>query len=498
MKTKGIILSLSFGFLGGLIALIAFVLINSSSINIIADEDLPHSLVLDYYNSFHQIDDNKSSDFINTNLSNAGFFGLSNIGEIDFTVAAEKTLPAVVHLKTQFNAPNFTLYDFIFGTQPRHTTPVQSSGSGVILSSDGYIVTNNHVIENAEVIEVILNNRRTFPAVLVGRDATTDLALLKIEAENLPHIKYGDSDNIRVGEWVLAIGNPFNLTSTATHGIVSAKARNINILSDNLAIESFIQTDAAVNPGNSGGALVNKRGELIGINTAIASRTGSFVGYSFAIPVNIVRKVVADIVEFGEVQRAYLGVDIMNITTQLANELNLDNIEGVYVGRMWDKGAAKVAGVREGDVILEVDGFKVNSTSQLLEQLSKFRPGDSVDLKIKRNGSQRKYNVVLHNKYGNTDVIVTYKIEELGARFEPLVESDMKRLGISHGIQVSDTYRGVFASNGIRKGYIIMYVNKNPIKTIEDFKNEINRSNSLYIEGLYPNGRRAYYAFTRK
>jgi S1-C subfamily serine protease len=227
-----------------------------------------------------------------------------------------------------------------------------SSGSGVIISSDGYIVTNNHVIENAEIIEVVLNNKKSYSARLLGRDATTDIALLKVEAVNLPYLNYGNSDDIKIGEWVLAIGNPFNLTSTATAGIVSAKARNINIMSDDMAIESFIQTDAAVNPGNSGGALINTKGELIGINTAIASRTGSFVGYSFAIPVNIVRKVVADLVEFGEVQRAYAGIDLVDIDSKIADQLEIEKVEGVYVAGVWKNGAGEKAGIKLAILLL--------------------------------------------------------------------------------------------------------------------------------------------------
>ncbi len=493
MKTKNILLTLGLGLVGGMLGF-AILTIVFGLFSAQPETQHKHKLVMDYYNSF-----NESNSFDNTEISadfHQAFFNISPAIGVDFTDAAANTLPAVVHIKTQFNAPNYTLYDFIFGTQPRHSTPVHSSGSGVILSSDGYVVTNNHVIENAEIIEVILNNRRKFPARIVGRDATTDIALLKVDAENLPHIRYGNSDNIRVGEWVLAIGNPFNLTSTATHGIISAKARNINILSDNLAIESFIQTDAAVNPGNSGGALVNIKGELIGINTAIASRTGSFVGYSFAIPVNIVRKVVADIVEFGEVQRAYLGMDILDIDSKIAAQLNVKDIEGVYATRLWENGAARRAGMQDGDIILEVNGFKVNSTSQLLEQLSKYRPGDEVELLVKRNGRNRSFKAVLQNKFGNTDVIVSHLIEVLGARFEPLPEMDRNRLRISHGIQVSDTYRGRFSANGIRKGFIVMFANKTIINDVKDLENVIkNSGGSLFIEGVYPNGSRAYYAF---
>ncbi len=485
-RSINIILTILLGVVGGMLSFFIITLLY----NVHVEEESRHSLISDYYdNILTQQNENA------VNFSHTMFGAVPTIG-VDFTIAAEMCLPAVVHIKTQFDAPNYTLYDFIFGTQPRHSTPVLSSGSGVIISPDGYIVTNNHVIANAEIIEVVLNNRRSFRAELVGRDKTTDLALLKVNAEKLPSIKYGNSDNVRVGEWVLAIGNPFNLNSTATHGIVSAKARNINILTENMAIESFIQTDAAINPGNSGGALVNKRGELIGINTAIASRTGSFVGYSFAIPVNIVRKVVADIVEFGEVQRAYLGMDILDIDSKIAAELNLDDIQGVYVARLWESGAAAIAGLKEGDVILAINGYNVNSTAQLLEQLSKYRPGDEVEIFVKRNNRTVSHKAMLQNKYGNTEIIRTHVIDVLGARFEKVSKMDKKRLGIDHGIQVSDTYRGLFASQGIRKGFIILFVNKTKIETFEDIENIINSSGGrLFIEGVYPNGTKAYYAF---
>jgi serine protease Do len=493
MKTKSLLITTGFGLIGGMLGFailaIVFGLFTTQS-----EKQDKHKLVLDYYNSLGSMPKSDNSE-VNEDIHQA-FLNISPSLSVDFTEAASATLPAVVHIKTQFNTPNYTLYDFIFGTQPRHSTPVHSAGSGVILSSDGYVVTNNHVIENAEIIEVILNNRRKFQAQLIGRDATTDIALLKVDGENLPHVNYGNSDNVMIGEWVLAIGNPFNLTSTATHGIISAKARNINILTDNMAIESFIQTDAAVNPGNSGGALVNIKGELIGINTAIASRTGSFVGYSFAIPVNIVRKVVADIVEFGEVQRAYLGMDILDIDSKIAAELNVKDIQGVYATRLWENGAARQAGLQDGDIILEVNGFKVNSTSQLLEQISKYRPGDEIDLLVNRNGRNRSFIAVLQNKYGNTDVIVSQLIEELGARFEPISEFDKNRLKISHGIQVSDTYKGRFSANGIRKGFIVMFANKSIINNVKDLEDVIkNSAGSLFIEGVYPNGSRAYYAF---
>ena len=416
--------------------------------------------------------------------------------QTDLTYAAEIGLPTVVHVKTQYNQPNYTLYDFIFGTTPRSTHPVMTSGSGVIISSDGYIVTNNHVIEDAETIEIVLNNKKSYKAIMVGRDAATDIALLKIEEKNLPYIKYGNSNDIKIGEWVLAIGNPFNLTSTATAGIISAKARNINIMNDNMAIESFIQTDAAVNPGNSGGALINTKGELIGINTAIASRTGSFVGYSFAIPVNIVRKIVADIVEFGEVQRAYLGLELVDIDADIAKKLNIKNIEGIYVAKSWQNGAGDKAGIKEGDVILEIDSHTVNSNAELCEYVSQFRPGDKAEIKIKSNNTIKMVDIKFQNKYGDINYIKSKSIKLLGARFEKLSDYDKNKLKIKNGVVVTDIVAGKFAANGIQKGFIIVKVNNNFIDNVEDLEKAIKNSDgALFIEGLYPNGATAYYAF---
>jgi S1-C subfamily serine protease len=342
----------------------------------------------------------------------------------------------------------------------------------------------------------VLNNKKSYTANLIGRDISTDLALLKIDATNLAYIDYGNSDNIKIGEWVLAIGNPFNLTSTATAGIVSAKARNINIMSDNMAIESFIQTDAAVNPGNSGGALVNTNGELIGINTAIASRTGSFVGYSFAIPVNIVRKVIADLLEFGNVQRAYLGLDIVDIDAQIASKLGIDDIEGVYVARVWENGAGEKAGIAEGDIIVALHSTIINSNSELMEQLSQFRPGDELSILTKRGSLPRIVNLTLQNKYGDTEIVQSKSIDALGARFEKISDYDKNRLRLTNGIQVTDVVSGKFALNGIKNGFIIVKINNQLINSIEDIETIIKSSDGgLLIEGIYPNGATAYYGF---
>lgn len=421
----------------------------------------------------------------------------------DFTWAAEHTVDAVVHVTTQYTQMNDysfgnPLFDFFFG--PREYVPrqkVQSSGSGVILTHDGFIVTNNHVIENADEITVVLNDKRKFTAKLVGSDPSTDIALLKIDATDLPFLTFGNSDNIKVGEWVLAIGNPFNLTSTVTAGIVSAKARNINILSGSeFAIESFIQTDAAVNPGNSGGALINLKGELIGINTAIASKTGSFTGYAFAVPSNIVKKVVTDIIEFGEVQRAILGVRIQELTAELAKEKGVKEIKGVYVFDVEKGGAADAAGIKPGDVILSVNGVEVNSTAQLQEQISRYRPNQQVDVVVNRDNSKKRFNVILRNLKGGLDVVKTNDtLSSLGADFKEISDKQKQELGINYGLQIVDLREGKLKEGGIKKGYIITRMNRTPIRTVDDLKRVLSiSSGGILIEGIYPNGVVAYYA----
>ena len=328
----------------------------------------------------------------------------------DFTEAAAKTVHAVVHIKTKFTEEYMSnpIYDFFFGVQPRRyqqTVPL-SSGSGVIVSPNGYIVTNYHVIRNADVIEVTLNDKRKFKAKVVGVDKMTDLALLKIDADNLPFLEYGDSDKLKVGEWVLAVGNPFNLTSTVTAGIVSAKARSLSLMS-RFGIEAYIQTDAAVNPGNSGGALVNTKGELVGINAAIASNTGSYTGYSFAIPVNIVKKVVADLIKYGKVQRAFIGASIVDLNADIAKYLGVNKTEGVYIYEVNPKGAAAEAGIKAGDIITKVNDIDIKSLPELQEQLAKYRPGDIVNITVLRDGKPHKFEVKLKNVYG-TESIVRY------------------------------------------------------------------------------------------
>jgi len=420
----------------------------------------------------------------------------------DFTVAAEKAIHAVVHVKTKAMRESYSynpFYEFFFGERgPSQPQPVMGFGSGVIISRDGHIVTNNHVIQGMDNIEVVLNDRRTFEAQVIGSDRSTDLALLKIDANDLTFLSYGDSDILKLGEWVLAVGNPYNLTSTVTAGIVSAKARNLNILQDQLAIEAFIQTDAAVNPGNSGGALVNTFGDLVGINTAIASRTGAFTGYSFAIPVSIVKKVVADLKEFGTVQRALLGITIQDIDQELAKEKKLDNLDGVYVSSVRDNSAAKEAGIKEGDIVLSINGINLNSASALQEQVSRYRPGDNVKVMVKRDNKEKLFNVTLRNMEGSTGVVQKDDlIAELGASFVPTSQEELSKLKIKNGVKVVSLSQGKLARAGIKEGFIIVKINNNQINTVEDIRSVLAKikKGGVYIEGVYPDGIVAYYAF---
>ncbi len=435
--------------------------------------------------------------------------GGGGLGLPDFTAVSEMTVDAVVHIRTEFERSSSPyqdyfgpddFFDFFFGPrrrQPQQQQPMIGSGSGVILTSDGYIITNNHVVDNSSRIEVTLNDNRMYEAYKVGNDPTTDLALLKIDETDLPYLGFGDSDALKVGEWVLAIGNPFNLQSTVTAGIVSAKGRNINILSDTLAIESFIQTDAAVNRGNSGGALVNTRGELIGINTAIASTTGTFTGYSFAVPANIAMKVVEDLLEFGEVQRGMLGVTISPFTSREAEERGLGVNRGAYVERVGENSAADEAGIRQGDVITGIDGTEIRNPSELIETVGRKRPGDEVLVKYYRDGRERETTAVLRNIYGEVGAVrreVRETTELLGARLENAPDELLERLDIEHGVQVSSVSRGAFSNAGIRRGFIITHIDNNAVRDPDDVAGILHdRSGGILIEGVYPDGRRAYY-----
>ncbi len=424
----------------------------------------------------------------------------SNVSLPDLTFAAEKSIHSVVHIATQsirdggWSSGN-PFFDEFFGLRNQQPQIAQGYGSGVILSEDGYIVTNNHVIERAQKIKVILNDRREFEAKLIGTDPSTDIALLKIEAKNLPFLTFGNSNDLKLGEWVLAVGNPFNLTSTVTAGIVSSLGRNLRINEDQYSIESFIQTDAAVNPGNSGGALVNQQGNLVGINTAIASRTGSYTGYSFAVPVTIVQKVIADLKQYGEVQRALLGVNIVDINAELAKELGLEKVEGVYVGGVPENGAAKSAGIKEKDVIIQVEKAPIKTTAELQEKISQYRPGDKVDVIVIRDKEKKQFTVTLRNKHGDTE-IVRDNILILGAQFEVVTEKEKEKLEINNGIKITRLDKGKLKTSGMKEGFIITNVNKKPIYEVKDFRREINNAKGgILVEGIYPNGEQAYFVF---
>lgn len=425
-------------------------------------------------------------------------------GYVDLTEAAQRSVNAVVHVKTSgarasqvYNNP---FLDFFFG-YPNHRNnepSMLSTGSGVIITQDGFIVTNNHVIDNADKIEVTLNDRRTFEAELIGSDPSTDIALLKIEGGKFSYLPFGSSDSAKVGQWILAVGNPFNLTSTVTAGIISAKARNINIINKRYAIESFIQTDAAVNPGNSGGALVNSSGELIGINTAIASQTGSFTGYSFAIPISIVQKVVSDLIEFGEVQRAVLGIVLSDLNSQIAEKYNVDVLDGVLVQQVERNSSAYNAGIEAGDVITHIGAVQVKSLSEFQDHLIRFRPGQEVSLTINRSGKIIEKRTTLQNRLGTTEIIKrTDTINLLGAVFQPVDKNSAQRLGINSGLKVVELEKGKLLNAGVRRGFIITLVNGRTISSVEDLNGAIKKSKNggVYVEGFYPNGMRAYYAF---
>ncbi|MBP7848900.1 MAG: Do family serine endopeptidase [Lentimicrobiaceae bacterium] len=428
---------------------------------------------------------------------------------MDFTQAAEKTVNAVVHIRTEYERKSsyydyfFDFRDFFSTPQPRSRSsrPIVATGSGVIVSPEGYIVTNNHVVAEADAIEVTLNDKRSYQARIVGTDPTTDLALIKVDGKELPFVIYGNSDQVKVGEWVLAVGNPFNLNSTVTAGIVSAKARNINILAnpEGTSIESFIQTDAAVNRGNSGGALVNVAGELVGINAAIASNTGSYTGYSFAIPVNIVRKVVDDLLEFGVVQRGFLGVSIRELDSKFAEEKGLKDMKGIFINGITANGGAEKAGLKEGDVILKVNGFDVNHTSELLERVGQHRPGDKVNLLVRRGNKEQAFDVTLRNQENTTNTVARQNkevLKSLGATLVPVDQAIAQRLGIKHGVSVTKLEKGKLSEAGIREGFIILSIDNRPVKTPEDIENILSgRSGGVLLEGVYPNGIRAYYGF---
>lgn len=465
-----------------------------------------------------------------------GFYPVGNnrvpAENTDFTLAAEQSVNAVVHIKSvakavvsQGNRLNqgqdfFDPFEFFFGQpNPQYRQPQMQPqprvgfGSGVIISTDGYIVTNNHVIDGADEVEVTTNNDETYIAKIVGADEATDIALLKIEGKDFPVIPFGDSDALKVGEWVLAVGNPFNLNSTVTAGIVSAKGRadispnyGNNRAARQRKIESYIQTDAAVNPGNSGGALVNTRGELVGINTAIYSETGNYVGYSFAVPISIVKKVVADMKEYGKVQRALLGVIIMDVPGIKIEDPNAYNKlkvhEGAYIKDFATGSPALKAGLKEGDVITEVNGNKVKSSADLKAEINRYRPGNKVDIQVQRGDEVKSFQVELKNDQGTTEVVKNKKAADLlGATLKELSDETKSKLGINYGVEVTGLSNGKLKQAGIKTGFIILTANDNRIRTPEDLEKIVELSLTkvaddrvLFIKGIYSDGKITYFA----
>jgi serine protease Do len=445
---------------------------------------------------------------------------------LEFTDVAKKVMPAVVHIKStrvqnlrnyqyrQYPDPFRDFFDddffeHFFGPRFRFEQPQPQpqqrgpqarvgAGSGVIINSDGYIVTNNHVIEDADDIEVTLDDNRDFKAKVIGTDPSTDLALLQIQARDLPTVPFVNSDEIEVGEWVLAVGNPFNLNSTVTAGIVSAKGRQINILPDQNAIESFIQTDAAINPGNSGGALVNLNGGLIGINTAIASPTGAYAGYGFAVPSNIVSKVVEDLLKYGQVQRGYLGLMIRSVDGNLAREKDLEVNKGVYVDSIAANSAAGDAGIKVGDVITEVDGREVSASSELLEIIGRHHPGDKVSLKVDRHGDTHEFLVTLRNQEGEEKMVerpVNEILDILGVELEEIDRKTARKLDINQGLRITKLYPGKLQNTtDIRVGFIITKVNGEKVKTIDEFVKTLEKTEGgVMLEGVYEDYPGTYY-----
>ena len=421
----------------------------------------------------------------------------------DFTYAAESAVDAVVYVKvvstqTQQQAPS-SIFDFFFGF-PEGGMPQQrervGSGSGVIIREDGYIVTNNHVIDGATRIEVTLNNNQTYPATLVGTDPATDVALLKVEATGLPVIPFGDSDKLRLGEWVIAIGSPYDLRSTITAGIVSAKGRSMPSNGE-FKIESFIQTDAAVNPGNSGGALVDKAGNLVGINTAIISQTGSYTGYSFAVPSNIVKKIAYDLMDFGSVKRAVLGIAMKPIDDKTAEEFKLSSTNGVYIGEVSKSGAADKAGIKSGDVLIAIDSTKITNPASVQEAVSRFSPGDNAVVTVLRDGKELKLDVTFKGTSQDTGTVSDDgSIAFYGSSIKAADEETLEKYGLKSGVQIVELGPGKLMEAGAVEGFIIQYVNDHPVKTPQEVIDIVKKSKrTVFIEGVTPSGRTGYFGF---
>lgn len=472
----------------------------------------------------HAQDKNSGKNIEDIQNSNAvNYAKVSYSGNVDFKMAAKIATPGVVNIKCTLNRQRqyydnndrndfYDLPEFFkdfFKDDPyfreykfrpnENSEPLIGSASGVILTPDGYIVTNNHVVKDADKIEITLFDGRSYPAKIIGTDPQTDLALIKIDEQNLSFIMFGDSDTIDVGEWVVAVGNPFNLASTVTAGIVSAKARNINILSNQGAIESFIQTDAAVNPGNSGGALVTLEGKLIGINTAIATPTGVYAGYSFAIPVDIVKKVTNDLMKFGVVERGVLGIAIRDMNSTIAKELNIERANGVYVDSVSATGAAKEAGVKAKDVIIKIDDIETNTSSKLQEIIMRKRPGEKVRIALIRDGKEQKILIATLKKQEVNQLIKSAKntdiLKNLGITLVEINKEDQKRYNLTAGLKITKIDEGRLKQfTDIREGFVITSINNRPVSTIKSFMDAVgSKSRGIMIEGKYANDPTYYY-----
>jgi len=485
--------TIGLGLIGGVIPLSVFLMLNGES-EVQKYSPTPISV---------------GANNVNTHLTNNS---LISEGQhvVDFKTASANSLNSVVHVTTKVvrtMVQRDPFFEFFYGPgagERERKQYGQGSGSGVIVSADGYIVTNNHVIEDANEIEITLNDNSTYTAKIVGTDPSTDIAVLKIEAEGLLPISIGNSDEIQIGEWVLAVGNPFNLTSTVTAGIVSAKARNINIIGsrnrDVMPIESFIQTDAAINPGNSGGALVNIQGELIGINTAIASQTGSYAGYAFAVPSKLVRKIMTDIIDYGIVQRGFLGIQIAEINQTLVDEKELPDTKGVYVAGINEDSGAEKAKIKEGDVILKIGTKEVNSPAQLQEEIGKRRPGDNVSITIRRDREIISKEVLLKNIEGDTELRSKEEVERysaLGATFEALSNEEKKELNIDHGVKIKSLSTGKLKALGLIEGMIVTKINNDKVISVEQLTNYLKSSKNrgVLLEVMTQSGKKDYVGF---
>ena len=472
------------------------VVASATTVHVLARQAQPSSSVLADGTTY------TGSDAPNYGFQNAALTPRTVGSAPDLVPAAESSVKAVVHIKVQqAQQPEqrqmLDPFEFFFGGDPRSQARQAriAFGSGVIISQDGYIMTNNHVVAGSEEITVTLNDNRTFKAKLIGRDPGSDIALIKIEGKDLPTIPFGDSDKLRLGEWVLAVGNPFNLTSTVTAGIVSAKSRSTAAAGDQLEVSAFIQTDAAVNSGNSGGALVNAAGELVGINTMIYSQTGNYAGYSFAVPINIAAKVVSDIKNYGTVQRGVLGVAGSEITEELIKKEGLKVNSGFYVADFAEISGALAAGIEKGDVIVAIEGHKISSFGQLQEQVSRFRPGDTIKVTVNRKGAEKTFAVKLRNKEGGASILKQNSSSvdaRLGAKIRQLETAQLRNYGLSYGLVVESLSAGALKRAGVREGFVLLTANDSPLRSIADLNRafgssgQARRTRGVVLRGFYP------------